>query len=65
LPQASISQIPNTPPLGPNKLLVDTLHIHEALGRLFEIRADLLSEDDSRLNLLVYPNDIYKLSNFR
>jgi type VI secretion system secreted protein VgrG len=34
-------------PLGPNKLLVDTLHIHEALGRLFEIRADLLSEDDA------------------
>jgi type VI secretion system secreted protein VgrG len=36
-----------TPPLGPNKLLVDTLHIHEELGRLFEIRADLLSEDDA------------------
>ncbi|MET0065429.1 MAG: type VI secretion system tip protein TssI/VgrG [Candidatus Thiodiazotropha sp.] len=34
-------------PLGPNKLLIDTLHIHEELGRLFEIHADLLSEDDS------------------
>ncbi|MEJ2622312.1 MAG: type VI secretion system tip protein TssI/VgrG, partial [Candidatus Thiodiazotropha sp.] len=34
-------------PLGPNKLLVDRLHLDEALGRLFEIRVELLSEDDS------------------
>jgi type VI secretion system secreted protein VgrG len=45
--QQAKRQIRIKTPLGPDKLLVDRLHIHDELGRLFECRADLVSEDDS------------------